>query len=586
MVVFVGCGDDAQPSFDAGETPDGAAPDISVNLDGDGDGVNDDVDPFPDDASRCGDTDMDTCDDCVSGAFNPAADGDDADSDGLCDLCSAEICGGNGMCAPGMGGVVCRCDEDHVGDDCANCAEGLQDRDGDGTCTPVCSEATCSGNGTCDDTTGTATCTCDIGFDGLDCTEASCEGITCAGEGTGSCAIADGVASCTCEEGFQDNDGNFGCDAACVGDGSSCSNHGDCDDSTGALACTCDLGYAGVDCSVTDCADVDCAGFGTCVDTEPTTMCMCDAAYQDNDGDLSCALACTDSTCSGNGTCDDATGTAACECALGWGGADCSVVDCTGVMCGNGMCDGSGAAAVCNCDMGYEDLDGDLVCTDIDECAIDNGGCGAPMAHTCVNNVGAAPSCGCAVGFQDNDMNGVCTPDCGGIMCGANSVCDDASGAATCACSGDFADCDGALGCETDTQTSVEHCGGCDIACTVAQQCDAGACVAGPQACNRSTDPGSGALYVVCAADENTAWVSADNFGQYHPELICAELGYARVTRWGGTFGSVCGTDEPAASCESPGTPTMASTWTGTGNCAADALGQVICNTVQWECAN
>ncbi|MGE3630263.1 MAG: hypothetical protein AB7P00_10135, partial [Sandaracinaceae bacterium] len=50
--------------------------------DTDGDGVLDDDDPFPTDPRRCGDSDMDSCDDCTNGPFNPANDcplvGDDA----------------------------------------------------------------------------------------------------------------------------------------------------------------------------------------------------------------------------------------------------------------------------------------------------------------------------------------------------------------------------------------------------------------------------------------------------------------------------------------------------------------------------
>jgi MYXO-CTERM domain-containing protein len=42
--------------------------------DTDGDGVNDGSDPFPDDPTKCGDLDADTCDDCSSGMYDPAND--------------------------------------------------------------------------------------------------------------------------------------------------------------------------------------------------------------------------------------------------------------------------------------------------------------------------------------------------------------------------------------------------------------------------------------------------------------------------------------------------------------------------------
>ncbi|HEY5948006.1 MAG TPA: hypothetical protein VIV40_21065, partial [Kofleriaceae bacterium] len=42
----------------------------SGGIDTDGDGVTDGNDPFPDDPTKCGDTDTDGCDDCSSGMFD------------------------------------------------------------------------------------------------------------------------------------------------------------------------------------------------------------------------------------------------------------------------------------------------------------------------------------------------------------------------------------------------------------------------------------------------------------------------------------------------------------------------------------
>ena len=44
------------------------------------------LDNDPLDANVCSDKDSDGCDDCSSGSYNPSNDGDDMDSDGLCDL--------------------------------------------------------------------------------------------------------------------------------------------------------------------------------------------------------------------------------------------------------------------------------------------------------------------------------------------------------------------------------------------------------------------------------------------------------------------------------------------------------------------
>jgi len=47
---------------------------LPPGTDSDGDGVDDDSDPFPDDPAQCGDSDSDGCDDCAGGHFDPAND--------------------------------------------------------------------------------------------------------------------------------------------------------------------------------------------------------------------------------------------------------------------------------------------------------------------------------------------------------------------------------------------------------------------------------------------------------------------------------------------------------------------------------
>ena len=47
--------------------------------------------------------------------------------------------------------------------------------------------------------------------------------------------------------------------------------------------------------------------------------------------------------------------------------------------------------------------------------------------------------------------------------------------------------------------------------------------------------------WVVCRADQQTAWVSADSGGEYDAVAVCQQLGYGGVDAWGGTCGSVCG---------------------------------------------
>ncbi len=62
-----------------------------------------------------------------------------------------------------------------------------------------------------------------------------------------------------------------------------------------------------------------------------------------------------------------------------------------------------------------------------------------------------------------------------------------------------------------------------------------------PQAGDTGVDTTYGSYdWIVCRADENTAWVSADNSGKYNAYSVCEGLGYSDVDAWGGTWGLVC----------------------------------------------
>ncbi|WP_437958456.1 hypothetical protein WME76_01535 [Sorangium sp. So ce119] len=104
----------------------------------------------------------------------------------------------------------------------------------------------------------------------------------------------------------------------------------------------------------------------------------------------------------------------------------------------------------------------------------------------------------------------------------------------------------------------------------------------GGEVCRTGEDVGTGSPWVVCAADEDTAWVSANAEGYFHLDLICQELGYAAAGAIGGTCGNVCGYCEDPTSCDSPGQRFF----DGGGECGTDELGRLICFTVQWECVN
>ncbi len=89
----------------------------------------------------------------------------------------------------------------------------------------------------------------------------------------------------------------------------------------------------------------------------------------------------------------------------------------------------------------------------------------------------------------------------------------------------------------------------------------------------------SGDPWVVCAADETTAWVSSNNSGVYNIDVVCQSLGYVGASQWGGTCGNVCGFCEGPTACDAPGTRFFDG---GSGCNPPDTH----CYNVMWECSN
>ncbi len=106
-----------------------------------------------------------------------------------------------------------------------------------------------------------------------------------------------------------------------------------------------------------------------------------------------------------------------------------------------------------------------------------------------------------------------------------------------------------------------------------------------PEQCEMGNDPGTNAPWVVCSADENEAWISANTSGQFHFEQICRDLGYAGAGNWEGTCGNVCGYCQGTTSCTNHGTKKHTRP-ASSPNCGSDGEGGIICNTVSWLCVN
>ena len=102
-------------------------------------------------------------------------------------------------------------------------------------------------------------------------------------------------------------------------------------------------------------------------------------------------------------------------------------------VCGtNATCNDVPGARACNCNSGYA---GDplTLCTDIDECQTNNGGC--DMNATCTNTVGSY-TCACKPGYSGDgvtctDIN-ECLTNNGG--CDAHATCTNTPGSRTCSC--------------------------------------------------------------------------------------------------------------------------------------------------------
>jgi len=102
-----------------------------------------------------------------------------------------------------------------------------------------------------------------------------------------------------------------------------------------------------------------------------------------------------------------------------------------------------------------------------------------------------------------------------------------------------------------------------------------------PNVCMTSSYGAYYGSWIVCRADANSAWISANNEGIYEPVQICNYLGFASVTANGGTCGTVCGyCGNGGSGC---GTTSNAGYFfDGQNGCVFPQL----CYTVQWLCGN
>ncbi len=176
--------------------------------DDDNDGVDDGLDSAPLDANTCRDVDLDTCDDCSSGSDNPANDGIDSDSDGLCDAGDPDDDNdgvNDGSDNAPLDPNVCR---DADGDSCDDCTNGSDDTANDGLDTD--SDGACDLTDPDDDNDGVEDGLDSDPVDGTVCRDVDADSCDDCSSGTdnpdddGTDTDSDGL----CDAGDPDDDGD------------------------------------------------------------------------------------------------------------------------------------------------------------------------------------------------------------------------------------------------------------------------------------------------------------------------------------------------------------------------------------------
>ncbi len=351
---------------------------------------------------------------------------------------------------------------------------------------------------------------------------------------TASCA--EGKCVLNCSEGYSNCDNNpaNGCEIATATNPDNCGTCGKvCTSANGTPTCT-----AGV-CGTSACAAgfANCSGSGgTGCQTPITTPQNCGACGNicpsgpnstPECNNMLCALQCAQGYANCNGMpstgCQVNINTSVANC--GSCGNVCNLPNAT-PECTNGQCE------IASCNSGYADCDmkpsnGCEVDTNTDpnNCSACgrvcmtangtpscmNGVCGIGMCNAGYQNCSGNPANGCNVDTNTDVNNcGGCGNTCAGVE-NATAICTNGSCSFT-TCNAGYGNCDGILtnGCETSL-TSVTNCGACGTTCSTTN---------GTPECSTSTNPAScaekscNAGFANCPGDGNncsTATSSDDN---------------------------------------------------------------------------
>ncbi|XP_028325378.1 fibrillin-1 isoform X3 [Gouania willdenowi] len=346
------------------------------------------------------------------------------------------ICHWNATCTNNPGSYVCTCNSGYKGNgnylclDIDECSETPQ----------VC--ASSLGYKGCKNLPGSYYCTCSRGFEsnGQSCVDINeCESNTCSSYAV--CENTKGSFRCTCNSGFVGNG------LACV-DINECNGNNECDPDAacinrlGSYECSCLDGFVGDGrlCEdINECATLDiCPLTTTCVNTGGSYYCDCGSGFIFNNSQCHDLDECAASLCSPFAVCRNSPGSFSCQCMPGYTGDGFTCLDedecvLTQQCHINALCFNFPGSYNCTCLIGYSG-DGELMCADVNECLVDNGGC--RNKATCLNIQGSF-SCRCQSGFilinkticQDiNECEVLTNP------CKVHEECQNTEGAFECPC--------------------------------------------------------------------------------------------------------------------------------------------------------
>ncbi len=338
-----------------------------------------------------------------------------------------------------------------------------------------------------------------------------------------ACSAQNGSASCNngncaisgCDPGFFDCNSTYsdGCEANLVSDINTC----------GSCSTQCSVQNGAPVCNNRRCEIASCVS-----PWEDCNNSVVDGCESNTDSSVAHCGAC-------NRACVVSNGTAVCN------GGSCGVGVCSGVFrdCNNSPTDGCETNTDTNaqncgaCNRACSVTNGTPGCAggscEIAGCNLPFADCNASSTDGCESNLGTSVlTCG--------SCTRTCTVQNGAPLC-SNGSCGVAS------CTAPWRDCDGqyTTGCETNTDLSLSHCGGCNLPCTIANgtplcsggSCLVGGCTAPFQDCN--TLPGDG-----CEVNTNTDTANCGGCNNVctlaNASSSCDGAGSCQVDSCAGTF--------------------------------------------------